>query len=140
MVTMAELIAEADAREPRQRKHISHDEHRLQCACVRWFRLQYPALRRMLFAVPNGVRTYRASAVKAKAEGMVAGAPDLILGVPRGGYGYLAIEMKTRKGRQSESQREWQRDAEAQGVRYVVVRTIEEFMQTINEYLRDGKQ
>ena len=33
---------------------MSQEEHRLQCACVRWFGYQHPELRGLLFAVPNG--------------------------------------------------------------------------------------
>ncbi|MBO7314227.1 MAG: VRR-NUC domain-containing protein [Alistipes sp.] len=116
-----------------------HEEHSLQCACVRWFRMQWPQYSRLLFAIPNGVRTSRGVAIKAKAEGMVAGAPDLILSVPRGGYGLLAIEMKTKRGQQSAEQKAWQREAEKVGNRYIVVRSIEQFISIINEYLRNGK-
>ena len=31
-----------------------HNESQLQKSCVMWFRLQYPRLRYLLFAVPNG--------------------------------------------------------------------------------------
>lgn len=32
----------------------SHEESRIQQACVRWFRMQYPRFARLLIAVPNG--------------------------------------------------------------------------------------
>ena len=34
-----------------------HDESRIQAACVKWFRLQYPHFAPNLFAVPNGGQT-----------------------------------------------------------------------------------
>ena len=30
-----------------------NEEHKIQCSCVSYFRLKYPHLRNMLFAVPN---------------------------------------------------------------------------------------
>lgn len=117
-------------------------EHRLQCACVRWFRLAYPQHRHNLFAVPNGGYRTPATAAKIKAEGALPGVSDLILLIARGGYHGLLIELKTDKGRQSEAQREWQRLIEADGYKYVVVRSIEEFIKVVEAYLnetRNGK-
>lgn len=91
------------------RKPPSDEEHRIQTACVRWFRLKYPHLFARLFAVPNGGRRDGVTGARLKAEGVLAGVADLILLVPNAGYHALLIEMKTPKGRQSESQRAWQR-------------------------------
>ncbi len=44
-------------------------EHRLQCACVRWFAYQHPELKGTLFAVPNGGQRNAIVAAKLKAEG-----------------------------------------------------------------------
>lgn len=50
------------------------EEHRLQCACVKWFRIQYPKLHYILFAVPNaGKRDPRIGAYM-KEEGLLPGA------------------------------------------------------------------
>lgn len=117
-------------------------EHRLQCACVRWFRLAYPQHHHNLFAVPNGGYRTPATAAKIKAEGALPGVSDLILLIARGGYHGLLIELKTDKGRQSEAQREWQRLIEADGYKYVVVRSMEEFIKVVEAYLnetRNGK-
>ena len=54
---------------PRKRRPSSEKEHRVQCACVRWFRCQYPAMRHNLFAVPNGGARNKIIAAKLKAEG-----------------------------------------------------------------------
>jgi hypothetical protein len=47
------------------------------------------------------------------------------------------VEMKTtdRNSGQSDDQKTWQKLVEAQGYRYEVVRTEEEFKKLINEYL-----
>lgn len=114
-------------------------EHRLQCACVRWFRLAYPQHHHNLFAVPNGGYRTPSTAAKIKAEGALPGVSDLILLIARGGYHGLLIEMKTDKGRQSEAQREWQRLIEADGYKYVVVRSIEEFIKVVTDYLNETR-
>lgn len=121
----------------KKRKRPGDEEHRLQCGCVRWFRMQHDDIGPLLFAVPNGGRRDKVSGARLKAEGVVAGVSDLILLVARHGYHGLLIEMKTQKGRQSQQQRRWQRLAERQGYRYVVIRSIEEFIQVVNEYLTE---
>ena len=99
-------------------------EHHLQTACVGWFRIQYPHLATLLFAVPNGGARNEITGARLKDEGVTAGVADLLLLVPNGTHHGLAIEMKTRTGRQSESQRMWQAAVEAQGYRYEVVRDV----------------
>lgn len=119
-----------------------------QQACVTWFNAQYPSLAGMLFAVPNdgkrtmkmirtstGYKTICVGGSRKKAEGLVAGVSDLILLVPRGGFGSLCIEVKTEKGRQSPEQKEWQRKAEMAGNKYIICRDVETFMQEVKNYL-----
>lgn len=118
------------------RKPPSDEEHRIQVSCVRWFRLKYPYLSPRLFAVPNGGRRDGVTGARLKEEGVLAGVADLILLVPNAGYHALLIEMKTPKGRQSESQKAWQQEVAGSGdYLYVVCRNLEEFMKIIEEYL-----
>lgn len=77
------------------RKHPADEEHRIQCACVRWFNAKYPQLRSRLFAVPNGGRRDATTAAKLKAEGVVPGVSDLVLLRSNRNHGALLIEMKT---------------------------------------------
>lgn len=114
-----------------------HIESQLQRQCVAWFRLQYPKHARLLFAVPNGGGRSRVEAAIMKAEGVTAGVSDLILLEPRGGYGALCIEMKTRSksSRQSDSQKEWQAATEAAGNKYVVCRSLDTFMAEVTKYM-----
>ena len=120
------------------------EEHNIQCACVRWFNYQWPEYRGLLFAVPNGGARNKATAGKLKAEGVVAGVADLILLVPakyrinaylEAIFPALCIEMKTAKGRQSPEQKEWQVKVEAHGYKYAVCHSLDEFINTINNYL-----
>lgn len=114
---------------------MTQEEHNLQCACVRWFALQYPQYRGLLFAVPNGGARSKATAGKLKAEGVVAGVADLLLLVPNWQSHGLAIEMKTDKGRQSELQQWWQSAVTAQGYQYSVCRSLDQFIETVEAYL-----
>ncbi|MCI2145823.1 MAG: VRR-NUC domain-containing protein [Bacteroidales bacterium] len=112
-----------------------HIESNLQQACVTWFRLQYRQYATLLYAVPNGGSRNKLEAVHMKREGIVSGVSDLNLDVARQGYHGLRIEMKTKVGRQSENQKDWQEAIERQGYLYVVCRSFEQFMTTINNYL-----
>ncbi len=113
------------------------EEHRLQCACVKWFRTQYKQLSHALFAVPNGGRRDPITGARLKAEGALAGVSDLILLKRNSRYCALLVEMKTDKGRLSRLQKAWS-EAITSGdeFKYVTCRSLQEFMAAINEYLR----
>lgn len=132
-MTFQQLV-EHQRRAP-QRRRPDDEEHRIQCACVNWFRLQYPTHATALFAVPNGGRRDRVSGAKLKAEGVLPGVSDLILLLPRGRYHGLLIEMKTESGKQSQAQRDWQRDMVHRGYRYIVCHSFDEFREAIDDYL-----
>ncbi|MDE5858547.1 MAG: VRR-NUC domain-containing protein [Muribaculaceae bacterium] len=113
-------------------------EHQIQVACVNWFNLQYPMLRGCLIAVPNGGRRDAVTGARLKAEGATAGVSDLILFHRCKESGALLIEMKTPTGRQSTEQKQWQKVVESQGYKYVVCRSLDEFMRVINTYIRES--
>ncbi len=114
-----------------------HLESQLQIVCVKWFRYAYTPLAPLLFAVPNGGKRNVKEAAKLRSEGVRAGVSDLILLCPSrdGAYHSLCLEMKTERGRQTELQKAWQIEVEKQGNKYVVCRSLEEFMDAITEYL-----
>lgn len=114
-----------------------HNESRLQTICVQWFRLQYRCLAELLFAVPNGGARSKIEAAIMQGEGVTRGVSDLILLVARGRYHGLCIEMKTeaKNSRQSDNQKSWQALVEAQSYKYVVCRTLEQFVSEINNYI-----
>ena len=110
-------------------------ESRLQIACVRWFRLQYPKAANLLNSVPNGGARNVVTGAIIKAEGAVRGVADLELNIARGGWFGLKIEMKTAKGRQSPQQRDWQSEIERQGYMYILVRSFDEFRECVGWYM-----
>ena len=124
---------------PVKRRKPSHEEDRLQITCRVWFDLQHKDLSILLHHSPNeGLLVKRASdGAKRKAMGVRAGFPDFIFLKSNRFYPYLAIELKTQKGKQSEHQRAYQKAIEANGGKYIVVRSLEEFMSEINEYLKN---
>lgn len=111
-------------------------EHRLQTACVGWFRLQYP--NRLLFAIPNGGWRTPTTGAILKAEGATAGVPDLLLAEANKEYHGLFIEMKNGKeGRVSEAQAKMIEALRVRGYRCEIVRDVESFIKVVSEYLKN---
>lgn len=132
-MTLNEVLAH---KEPAPRKKPGDKEHRLQCACVRWFNIRYPRLRGRLFAVPNGGRRDAITGARLKAEGVVAGVADLILLKSNRDYGALLIEMKHDKGKQTKAQQDWECNVCSRDeYKYVVCHNLDEFMREINNYI-----
>lgn len=118
-----------------------HEEDNLQIACVKWFNLQFPGIAKLLHHSPNGGRRNAREAARFKTMGTRAGFPDLILLLPSadGHFRLLAIELKTKTGRQSEHQKEYEQLIQEHGGKYVVIRSVEGFIDLINEYLKPRK-
>lgn len=85
--------------------------------------------------MPNGGYRNQREAAIMKAEGVTRGVADALLLVPRGDFHGLCIEFKTATGRQSEHQKQWQADVEAQGYRYEIIKNLDTFIATIENYL-----
>lgn len=102
---------------------------------MRWFRYCHHTYAQRLIAIPNGGNRDAATGARLKAEGVVAGVADLALFIPRKGYGALFVEMKTEKGRQSDSQKTWAAQLGADYL-YRVCRSLDEFITTVEEYLK----
>lgn len=133
-MTLEEMLAQKRAT---TRKKPSDEEHRIQCSCVRWFNLKYRKLKGRLFAVPNGGKRDALTGAKLKAEGVVAGVADLILLKSNRFYGALLVEMKTKIGKQSKSQIDWEKNITLQGeYKYVVCHSIDDFIREVDDYLK----
>lgn len=123
-----------------------YSETKIQHTCVEWFRITFPHVAGLLFAIPNGGIRTKKSGFMRKYEGAIAGIADLILLFPCNGKCSLCIEMKTphvkgkKAGAQSEAQRDWQKLVEGYGSVYVVCHGIIEFIRNVCTYLRADPQ
>ena len=116
---------------------VADSEHDLQVTCVKWFRYNYRAYMQLLFAIPNGGWRNTTTAAKLKAEGVIAGVPDLFLAVPNGKYHGLFIEMKNGKaGRLSSVQKDMLTLLRNENYQCEVCHTFPEFVTAVQTYLR----
>lgn len=136
---------------------MNHEESKLQQACVAWFRAQYPQYAMLLTHPINEgsghTQTDRRRQGIHKAEGAVAGVPDLILFLPNivaskfrmpdgeerfktTWYHGFGIEFKTKGGRQSQAQKEFERLFFAAGYDYEIIRSFEDFKESIENWMR----
>ena len=121
---------------------VNSTEHsNLQAGCVKWFRYQYSEYKDLLFAIPNGLPIFdKELRVKIynrlNREGLKAGVPDLFLALPRGIYHGAFIEIKYDSDELRKKQADMIRALEQQNYKCVVVRSVDEFIEIIDEYLR----
>lgn len=116
-----------------QKKGRSKPRHiESQIQMVKWFRLQYP--RYIIAAIPNGGQRSALEAKIMKGEGVLAGFSDLII-IAR--ENVLFIEVKTKDGNQSDLQAKFQSDIERLGFQYSICRSLDEFILTIEKWLKD---
>lgn len=135
---------------PKQKK--VQREGQLQIACVKWFRMQYPAFATLLFHPKNEAESYGKKIAINAAAGVVPGVPDLILALPsareedigdlsphKAYYHALGIELKYgHTNQQSAKQKEFQAYWEAAGYKYVLCRSLEEVMQQVTTYMHQA--
>lgn len=140
---MLELQAIKEGRDPKTVKKPPRDpsegpsESEIQQSCIKWFQLQHRALWAdgVLFHIANEGIRLGGQGRRIKREGIVRGVADLCLAMPRHGYGALYIEMKRPDRYQSPEQRTWQKNIERHGNKYVVCKSLDEFIKIINRYL-----
>jgi len=89
-------------------------EHDEQVGFVNWFRTRFPKV--LIFAIPNGGKRSIGAGKKFKAEGVVAGVPDLF--IPAWD---VWVEMKRKTGgRLSPDQKEMIKYLESEGYKVIV--------------------
>lgn len=113
-------------------------EMHIQSQCVKWLWNERPLTRRKFYHIENELNAAGDNAILGairRAQGIVKGVADCALMMKRGNYGALFVEFKTPTGYQSAAQKEWQSLIEQEGYKYVVVRSLEEFKEIIDDYL-----
>jgi hypothetical protein len=98
-------------------------EHVIQRQAVQWIRQNTPYV---VFAIPNGENRSRATGGRLKAEGVLAGVPDLCIPALS-----LFIEMKTDVGEVSPMQKEVHERLRKDGQTVEVCRSVEDVMRVV---------
>jgi hypothetical protein len=111
-------------------------ESKIQQEAIMYIWNTLPETRLCLFHVPNGMFTNAREGAKFKAQGVIAGVPDLVF-VWNGKTHY--IEVKTEKGRLSEQQKALHQKWAEQGVEVKVCRTSEEIIAIVSELVQQSK-
>lgn len=103
-------------------------EDQIQAEIYKWYNNTYCLKnhnpQHIIFSVPNGGTRNIREALLLKATGVVAGVSDLI--IVRNNE-VIFVEVKTEIGKQSKEQKEFQRNVENLGFRYLLVRNLEDF-------------
>ncbi len=110
-----------------------------QAALLTELRIRMPEVADLIYHVPNGGHRLKKVAADLKDQGVVAGIPDLVLTMARGGYFGLYIEFKATPPYDaaiSASQHERIRKLNEQGYLAVVCRGHFDAMEQIRAYLR----
>jgi hypothetical protein len=113
---------------------IEKSEDRIQADCFAWFHNTYPALRGLLYHVPNGGNRSQIEANKFKAIGVVSGVPDLEFHFWKRTFFF---ECKTPKGVVSKDQKKIHSLLTEHGFLVWVFRSLEEFQQIITAIIED---
>lgn len=119
-------------------KRVDH-EGMEQAALLTELRIRMPEVADLIYHVPNGGHRLKKVAADLKDQGVVAGIPDLVLTMARGGYFGLYIEFKATPPYDaaiSASQHERIRKLNEQGYLAVVCRGHFDAMEQIRAYLR----
>ena len=116
----------------------SREEAKIQSQCYKWFTNNYclktHQKRGIMFSVPNELAgRNKISTILAKSTGLTSGVADTIVILPNSKI--LFVEFKTKKGRQSESQKEFEMRITNLNLDYFIIRSFEEFKNLINNYI-----
>ena len=119
------------------RKKSRHIESQIQQSCVKWFRLQFPEIGLLLFAVPNGGARNKREAKPPEGFNSIMSATPAVTPSPFNIPASLCIEFKTEEkgSTQRETQKQWQKAAEAAGNKYVICRSFDDFRKEVISYL-----
>lgn len=106
-------------------------EHEEQVRSVCWIETIYPEHK--IFAVPNGGKRNRITAMKLKAEGVRSGVPDLFIPSL-----FLFIEMKKPEGgKVSDNQKIWIEYLNQVGFKAFVANGFEEFKRIVEDRINE---
>ncbi len=109
-------------------------EDNIQASIVKWFTnnycLKFHNPQCCIFAVPNGGKRNKIEAMKMISTGTLAGVSDLIVIIPNK---VIFVEIKTKKGIQSDKQKEFENTVSKLGFKYKIIRSLNDFIDLINK-------
>lgn len=106
------------------------EEDKIQANIVKAVRLCHP--KSLIFSVPNGGYRHQTTASILKYTGLMPGVSDLIWLYKNK---IIFVEVKTDKGKQSEHQKAFQDKIIAMGFNYWIVRSADEMLKRIEDYI-----
>jgi len=102
-------------------------EHSLQVAIIQYLRFE----KVFVIAIPNGGRRDVTTGARLKKEGVVAGAPDLVLILNNGEV--VWVELKTPKGSQQKTQKWFEEELLKRGHKYFIWRSLDDAKAFVQE-------
>jgi hypothetical protein len=113
---------------------MKESEHVIQCQAIQWIRQNTPYV---CYAIPNGGSRGRRQGAALKAEGVLAGIPDLHIPLLA-----LFIEMKTSIGKVSPIQKAMHEDLRRDGQIVEVCRSVDDVIRVVTHHMewRCGKK
>ena len=106
---------------------MNESEHVIQCKAVQWIKQYTPYV---VYAVPNGGKRGKLEAMRLRAEGVLAGIPDLHIPALA-----LYIEMKTAVGKVSPVQKDVHEQLRRDGQAVHVCRSLEDVQDIVSVYM-----
>ena len=106
---------------------MTESEHVIQCQAIQWIRQNTPYV---CYAIPNGGSRGRRQGAALKAEGVLAGIPDIHIPALS-----LFIEMKTPTGKVSPVQKEMHEHLRRDGQAVHVCRSLEDVQDIVSVYM-----
>ena len=102
-------------------------EHKIQVSIIEWLRWH----KFFCFAIPNGGNRNAVTGAILKKEGVLAGCPDLQVILDNGKS--IFLEVKTEKGVQQSTQKDFQKELEKRGHEYYIVRSLEDVINILGK-------
>lgn len=115
-----------------------NEEYNIQVAVVNYIRNNFPNI--LLTISPSGMKLPIGVATKLKRMGYLAGTPDLIILEPSNSFHGLFIELKTKTGVKSDSQKYFIEELSRRGYCAKFCFGYDEAISAINAYLLPTKE
>jgi hypothetical protein len=114
---------------------MKHLEDQIQASFFQWLQLQYPKLFKYCFHIPNGGYRNILEATRLKRQGVKSGVADVFVMIPNDDFGGLWIEFKTPKGKQTETQKEFEQNCIEMCYDYQIAHSLEEAQRILKTYM-----